>query len=132
MILIVEDNERLTRLLCATFKKMNWRSHVAQNGVEAYRLVRQKGLLCILLDIRMPMIDGLELLSIMKKENINVPTIIMTGDSDFDMDKLHAFPNVIGFMGKPFAMNEIVEMIRHYITAKLPRPSSPPTRLLRI
>jgi DNA-binding response OmpR family regulator len=40
MILIVEDNERLARLLSLTFKKMEWSSHLAQNGVDAYRLVR--------------------------------------------------------------------------------------------
>ena len=117
MILIVEDDERLARLLSVTFKKMDWPSLLAQNGVDAYRLVRQKGLQCLLLDMRMPMLNGMEFLSIMKTEGINVPTIIMTGDSAFEVDKLETFPHVIGFIEKPFAVPEIVEMIQPHIAS---------------
>jgi DNA-binding NtrC family response regulator len=128
MILIVEDNDRLARLLSLTFKKMEWSSHLAKNGVDAYRLVRRKSLKCVLLDLHMPMINGMEFLSLVKKENIHVPIIIMTGQMDFDMEQLHEFPSVVGFIEKPFTMPEMVATIQECVPSSF--PTKPGTALI--
>ena len=119
MILIVEDDERLSRFLAAAFKRMNWPCTMAQNGVDAYRLVHEKDRQCLLLDMRMPMLDGMEFLRVMKREGINVPTIVMTGQDDFDVKTLEAFPNVVGFVGKPFTIEDVVEMVLPHMTSAL-------------
>jgi FixJ family two-component response regulator len=68
----------------------------------------------------MPMINGMEFLSLVKKENIHVPIIIMTGQMDFDMEQLHEFPSVVGFIEKPFTMPEMVETIQECIPSGFP------------
>jgi DNA-binding NtrC family response regulator len=60
----------------------------------------------------MPKINGVELLLLMQSENIEVPTIVMAGFSDFDEKEMKEFANVVRFMQKPFEIDDMLEAIR--------------------
>ena len=81
-ILIVEDNE-LNRFLAVTIlKKWNANIHIAENGEEAVQAVRNKAIDVVLMDIQMPVMDGVAAsIAIRKELNSKVPIIALTANA---------------------------------------------------
>jgi signal transduction histidine kinase/CheY-like chemotaxis protein len=81
-ILIVEDNE-LNRFLAVTIlKKWNANIHIAENGEEAVAAVKSKNIDVVLMDIQMPVMDGVAAsIAIRKELNSNVPIIALTANA---------------------------------------------------
>lgn len=118
MILVVDDNDLILETLREVLQKEGYDVKTAHDGLEAYQLVSSPECRCMLLDINMPRINGVELLLLMQAENINVPTIVMAGFEDFDETEMKQFSNVVRFFQKPFEGKEILGVIRRYA----PRP----------
>ena len=81
-ILIVEDNE-LNRFLAVTIlKKWNANIHIAENGEEAVQAIRNKAIDVVLMDIQMPVMDGVAAsIAIRKELNSKVPIIALTANA---------------------------------------------------
>jgi signal transduction histidine kinase/CheY-like chemotaxis protein len=81
-VLIVEDNE-LNRFLAVTIlKKWNANIHIAENGEEAVAAVKSKEIDIVLMDIQMPVMDGVAAaVAIRNKLNSNVPIIALTANA---------------------------------------------------
>jgi signal transduction histidine kinase/CheY-like chemotaxis protein len=81
-VLIVEDNE-LNRFLAVTIlKKWNANIHIAENGEEAVAAVKNKVIDVILMDIQMPVMDGVAAsIAIRNELNSNVPIIALTANA---------------------------------------------------
>ena len=81
-VLIVEDNE-LNRFLAVTIlKKWNANIHIAENGEEAVQAVRDKAVDIVLMDIQMPVMDGVAASVAIRKElNSKVPIIALTANA---------------------------------------------------
>lgn len=77
-ILIVDDQRGIRLLLEELFKQDSYHTMIAATGEEALQSIQQSVPDCILLDIKMPKMDGLELLRILREQNINIPIFIMT------------------------------------------------------
>jgi signal transduction histidine kinase/CheY-like chemotaxis protein len=81
-VLIVEDNE-LNRFLAVTIlKKWNANIHIAENGKEAVTAVKNKDIDIVLMDIQMPVMDGVAAsIAIRNELNSNVPIIALTANA---------------------------------------------------
>jgi signal transduction histidine kinase/DNA-binding response OmpR family regulator len=81
-VLIVEDNE-LNRFLALTIlKKWNASIYVAENGLEAIEVVKNKPIDIILMDIQMPVMDGVaSAIAIRKELHSNIPIIALTANA---------------------------------------------------
>lgn len=82
-ILLVEDNEINQKVAIAILSKMNMRPDIAPNGAEALRILEGMTYDLILMDIQMPVMDGLEATKLIRDKNSNVinhdvPIIAMT------------------------------------------------------
>jgi len=67
--------------------------------------------LAILLDVRMPGRDGLEILSVIKKSHPNIPVIIMSGHADVAMAVRALKNGALDFFEKPFQASEVLSVI---------------------
>ncbi|MDE0838459.1 MAG: response regulator [Kiritimatiellae bacterium] len=112
MILVVDDDEQLRELLEAALADCGYRVETAIDGADAYRHLKTEDCRCMLLDINMPRINGIELLLLMQSEGLDVPTILMADHGDFDDAELKQFESVCKFMPKPFSMVELMEAIQ--------------------
>lgn len=84
-ILIVEDEPMLIKALADRFAKENINILTAHNGVEGLKLLESNKVDLILLDIVMPMLDGIGMLKEMKKKNLDIaPVIILSNLSQED------------------------------------------------
>ena len=118
MILVVDDDKVLTRMLRKMIEDVGLEVVVANNGEEAYEKVKDPSCRCMLLDMRMPGINGAELLMVMTAEKIDVPVIVMAAFPDYEEDELKQFPNVQRLFQKPFYPEELLSAIQSIIGAK--------------
>jgi DNA-binding NtrC family response regulator len=78
-ILVVDDDEQIRSLLVEYFQFLGYEVTTAANGAEALGKLSQYVYDCIISDLVMPDIDGLELLKQVKTQNKKLPFLIITG-----------------------------------------------------
>jgi DNA-binding NtrC family response regulator len=112
MIVIADDDKVLTHLLTRLLEDDGYEVRVAYDGKAAYQLIHEPKCKGLLLDIRMPGINGAELLMLMAAEQCKTPVIVMAGFPDFDEDELKQFRNVKKFFHKPLHPEKVLEAVR--------------------
>lgn len=112
MILVVDDDKVLTQLLRGLLEGEGYEVRVCNSGEEAYDNLRDPKCKCMLLDMRMPGINGAELLMLMAAENVRIPVIVMAAFPDFDEAEMKEFPNVRRLFHKPFYPEEILAAVK--------------------
>ncbi|MDA3879506.1 MAG: response regulator [Prolixibacteraceae bacterium] len=117
-ILLVEDNILNQRITTFSLKKFNHEVDIANNGLEAVNKYRDKKYDVILMDIMMPVMDGLEATFQIRKyekeagEERHTPVIAITANTlDNDRDKCIA-TGMDEYMAKPFDMNRLNEIFK--------------------
>ncbi len=106
-VLIVDDEEIVRKALTKVIKKINAIPVNAKDGKEALRALKRNSFDLILLDIRLPDIDGISLLKEIKKRYPYIDIIMITGypsiESTVECIKLGA----LDYLVKPFTLNKI-------------------------
>jgi len=112
-ILLVEDNLLNQRVVTYSLKKFNHEVTIANNGVEAIERFREQKFHVILMDIMMPVMDGLEAtVKIREEEKIcgikeRTPIIALTANTmDNDREKCISY-GMDDFMAKPFDIEKL-------------------------
>lgn len=110
-ILIVEDDESLRVILCAYFEKIGSIVFSATNGAEAFQIALIEDLDIILSDIKMPTMDGLELIKSLHGSDHKVPLLwLMTGQ--FDVTEAEAIAlGAKGIIFKPFKLKAVHDQL---------------------
>jgi DNA-binding NtrC family response regulator len=114
MILVVDDDRILTQLLKTLLEEAGYEVRVAHDGETAYKHLKDPKCKAVLLDIRMPGINGAELLMLMAAEGIKVPAIIMAGFPDFDEAEMKQFPNVKKLFHKPLYPEDVLTAVKEF------------------
>lgn len=114
MILVVDDDVGIVTLLRTALEVEGYQVVTASDGVEAYQVLKSPRCRCMVLDIRMPRINGVELLMLMQADGLKVPTIVMAGFNDFQEDEMKEFTNVVKFLHKPFDLEALIAAIRQH------------------
>lgn len=111
-LLIVEDEPVLRSLLVEILENPELKISEAENGKVAFEILKTQKFDAVLSDIKMPMMDGLELLKAIRFEKILVPFIVLTGHGDREQTlqalKLGAFD----FIDKPFEQDQLREVVQ--------------------
>jgi len=76
----------------------------------------QSKLGCLLLDVRMPGMNGLELLALLKKEDVAIPVIFITGHGDISMAVKAMKDGATDFIEKPFDNERLIITVRNCLT----------------
>jgi len=110
-ILIVDDEQDALDLMREVFEKKGYIPITALNGLEALNIVKQQEPDVILTDIRMPEMDGMELLRILTKDYPHIPVIMVTAhgtiETAVDAMKMGAKDYIL----KPIRINEILSKV---------------------
>lgn len=107
-ILIVDDENTILEVLEAYFEKEDWQVILASNGKEALNKVKESKPDIVILDLMLPDISGEEVCRLTRKENNDVPIIMLTAKSS-EEDLINGI--VIGaddYVTKPFSPREVV------------------------
>lgn len=112
-ILIVDDQKGVRRLLEELFKKDGWEVMVAADGKEAIEKVEQFLPEIILMDVKMPNMNGLEASQIILDKYGNIPIIMMTAYGEIEVVKRALDAGVRKCITKPFDIMVLREMVNN-------------------
>lgn len=113
-VLIAEDNDSNYMLMTYILKK-SYQTLRALNGQEAVEMVRNGGIDLVLMDMKMPVMDGLEATRIIKSEYPDLPVLALTANA-FDRDREMALDaGCNDFMSKPVSSQLCLSTIAKYI-----------------
>lgn len=112
-ILIVDDDPDFVSSIQDLLSNCGCRVFVASNGEEAIQNFRSKKIDILILDLRMPMFNGLETYLQLKKEGYVVPTIIVTAFAEEEKHavKILSSMPVDGLLRKPFDPKKLLNLI---------------------
>jgi len=112
-ILIVDDEEAIRDSLRGLFEDEGYSVDCAASGEEAIVRFRKHPAACVLLDIWMPGIDGLETLSRLKGMDADVPVIMMSGHATIDTAVRATRQGAFDFVEKPLSSDRLLILIRN-------------------
>lgn len=113
-LLVVDDEEEIRN---GIINVINWSSHDiticggAENGNEALRLIEETSPDILLVDIRMPILDGLELIEILTERKSHVKSIILSGYDDFSYAQKALKLGASDYLLKPCRPKEILDTV---------------------
>ena len=100
-LLIVDDEEGIRKVLSITLSDSGYTVFTARDGEEALDIFRRENPPIVLTDIKMPGMDGIELLRILKQESPDTEVIMITGHGDMDLAIKSLKYQAIDFVTKP-------------------------------
>ncbi len=107
-ILVVDDERLLNEMLQECLRSAGYEVDGAFDGVEGIGLLRYKKYHLIMLDIRMPRKDGLEVLRFVKDEYPDIPVIIVTGLASMEEIKETVKNGAFACIKKPFQLDKVL------------------------
>lgn len=114
-ILIVEDEQRLAEILKKQFEDSGFRVDIAADGYIGLRLASSNLYSIIILDIKLPLINGYDLCREIRKTNNNIPIIMLTALGTAD-NKLTGFQaGADDYVLKPFDYRELLARVNVFL-----------------
>jgi len=124
-VLIVDDEEPLREMLQCFLETKGYGARAASGAKEALALIHEEPPDLILLDIRMPEMDGLETLERIRKVDGQVPVVMMTGFGTVDSAVAAMKLGARDFITKPVKLGELLRVVEDAL-ADCERPVAPP------
>lgn len=110
-ILIAEDNLMNQNLMGRYMSKLGWESVIVENGLLATEACRAHDFDAILMDIDMPILDGIEATRYIRVFNKSIPIIAITAYADDQMRTECAEAGMNAFIAKPCSRDDIKSVI---------------------
>ncbi|RMF94107.1 MAG: sigma-54-dependent Fis family transcriptional regulator, partial [Nitrospinota bacterium] len=126
-ILVVDDEESIRWIFARSLPKRGYRVTVAATGQEALLQIQNHPFSLIILDIRLPDLDGLTLLEKCRTLCPQVPVLVMTAQNTVTNAINAMKKGAYDYVVKPFDLSAIYTLIEKALCA---HPSAPPTALL--
>lgn len=117
-LLLVEDEKALSKALVAILKHNNYSVDAVYNGLDALDYLDTGLYDGAIIDIMMPVMDGLTLLKTMRQKGNNIPVIMLTAKSEVEDKVLGLDLGADDYLTKPFDTKELLARIRAMIRRK--------------
>lgn len=110
-VFIVDDDPAMRSGLVHLFQSVGYPTHPCSSAQEFLRTFPGESCGCIILDVRMPAMSGLELQSELRTRGINLPVIMMTGYADVAVAIRALKGGAFDFIEKPFSDQYLLELV---------------------
>jgi len=112
IIHLVDDEESIRKAASFALKTAGYDVIAYTSGVEFLRTAKSAEVGCVILDVRMPEMDGLQVQTTMAARGINMPVIVLTGHGDVSVAVQAMKGGAIDFLEKPFEKAALLEAVR--------------------
>ena len=110
-VFIVEDDESMRRALGNLFQSVGLRVELFASASEMLRSKLPEVASCLVLDVRLPGLSGLDFQAELAKANIHIPIIFMTGHGDIPMTVRAMKGGAVDFLTKPFRDQDMLDAV---------------------
>jgi DNA-binding NtrC family response regulator len=105
-VLIVDDDSTLLKFFKIHLNKFFSRVVVVESAKAALAAMKERDMDLVLTDVRMPKIDGLELMTKIRKHHPDIPVLLISGEPMSDAQQ-EIVNSADGFLAKPFTVDEL-------------------------
>jgi len=116
VILVVDDEESILKFFHRILKKEEYTVFTADNGKEALEMLNRKRPDLVILDLKMPGMNGIEILREIKKIDKNVEVIMITGYGTMKTARIAMRLGAYDYVTKPFDVNYIMALIKDVLS----------------
>ncbi|RVT77620.1 sigma-54-dependent Fis family transcriptional regulator [Flavobacterium sufflavum] len=119
-ILIIEDEAAIRRVLTKILSEENdtYQVEEAEDGVSAYEKIKNNDYDLVLCDIKMPKMDGVELLEEVKKIKPEIPMVMISGHGDMETAINAMRLGAFDYISKPPDLNRLLNTVRNALDRK--------------
>lgn len=110
-ILVVDDDQSVRRALKNLFRSMNFHVELFSSAAELLQSKLPDVASCLVLDIRLPGVNGLEFQEDLAEAGIHVPIVFMTGHGDIQMSVRAMKAGAVDFLTKPFRDQDMLDAV---------------------
>ncbi len=116
-ILVVDDEPAWLQILSYILQRKGYEVHIAQNANTALETLKDMKLDLIVSDVRMPDMNGFDLLDQVKhsRKNSRTPFVFVTAIDDYDSRKTAQNLGAADYLTKPFNEEEVVKILSKYV-----------------
>lgn len=111
LVLIVEDDELIREALSNLFASIGLQVEMFGSATEILQSTLPDVASCLVLDIRLPGMSGLDFQGELAKANIHIPVIFMTGHGDIPMSVRAMKGGAVDFLTKPFRDQDMLDAV---------------------
>lgn len=116
-ILIVDDQYGIRVLLDEVFQKEGYKTFQAPNGKQALAIAQSESPDLVILDMKIPGMDGLEILKRLKELNENIQVIMITAYGELDLIQEAMNNGALTHLTKPFDIDELRKLVGNYLAS---------------
>ena len=121
-ILVVDDDRTTREILRMQLRAAGHTVEIAKDGAAGLERVRKKKFDLVLLDVWMPGLDGLAVLSRLREEPSHPKVVVMTADDTSETLLKAVRENAFNYVTKPVEPKQLVELVRSALASKALRP----------
>ena len=111
MVFVIDDDPSMREALASLFRSVDLQVELFASAPEFLRHKRPDAASCLVLDIRLPGVNGLDFQSQLLKANVRIPIIFMTGHGDIPMSVRAMKAGAIDFLAKPFRDQDMLDAV---------------------
>jgi FixJ family two-component response regulator len=112
MVFVIDDDISMRRALTNLFESVGLKVEAFGSAPELMKTRLPEVASCLVLDIRLPGLSGLDLQSELAKANIHIPIIFITGHGDIPMTVRAMKGGAVDFLTKPFRDQDLLDAVR--------------------
>jgi len=107
-ILIAEDDQSISRLIAYKFKKEDYEIKIIEEGDKVLEEINSDDYDALILDLMLPVLDGMQILKKIREENIKIPVLVLSAKSQEEdiLQGLNAGAD--DYLTKPFRPDELL------------------------
>ena len=114
-ILLIDDDKNFTKIFSSILEGEGYETIIAHTGAEALEILEDNFFAILIIDIRLPDIDGIELISKINKTDPDMRKIILTGNPSLDNVQQALKKGAHDYLIKPVSLDKIKETIKEQI-----------------
>jgi FixJ family two-component response regulator len=112
IVLVIDDDPDVRDGLRALFESVNLQSKAFGSALEFFQWELPDKVSCLILDVRMPDLSGLDVQTHLAKGGVDIPIIFITGHGDIPMSVKAMKAGAIEFLTKPFREQDLLDAVR--------------------
>ena len=111
-ILVVDDEPAISTLLKYNLEQNGYQVTIATDGQSAYELIGEQTFDAILLDLMLPVMDGMTVLKNLRQDKISTPVLLVTANGD-EFDRVFGLElGADDYITKPFSLREVLARLK--------------------
>ncbi|QCF25315.1 putative bifunctional diguanylate cyclase/phosphodiesterase [Hydrocarboniclastica marina] len=118
-LLVVDDDPRLLESLSQLLQASGFVVDAAQGGRAACRQIEAQSYDLVLLDMRMPDMNGLQVLAYLQKAQIDVPVVVVSGEASFGTVSKALRRGAYDYIKKPYIADELIATVRSVLRKRM-------------